>query len=154
MEREMMLQKLMELDFLAVDLGLYLNTHPTETEAINAYNQTIEAADTLRMKFEAAYGPLCSFRSYAADTENYQNNNRGNQIDNLSVPCNGDCFRVNRFFFSLSLHALIIFLHCRKIKSSEDDKEHEYNSKNCIQIKRNRPQEQTESINTAVFRKG
>ena len=54
MEREMMLQKLMELDFLAVDLGLYLNTHPTETEAINAYNQTIEAADTLRMKFEAA----------------------------------------------------------------------------------------------------
>ena len=45
MEREMMLQKLMELDFLAVDLGLYLNTHPTETEAINAYNQTIEAAD-------------------------------------------------------------------------------------------------------------
>ena len=28
MEREMMLQKLMELDFLAVDLGLYLNTHP------------------------------------------------------------------------------------------------------------------------------
>ena len=63
MEREMMLQKLMELDFLAVDLGLYLNTHPTETEAINAYNQTIEAADTLRMKFEAAYGPLCSFRS-------------------------------------------------------------------------------------------
>ena len=72
MEREMMLQKLMELDFLAVDLGLYLNTHPTETEAINAYNQTIEAADTLRMKFEAAYGPLCSFRSYAADTENWQ----------------------------------------------------------------------------------
>ena len=68
MEREMMLQKLMELDFLAVDLGLYLNTHPTETEAINAYNQAIEAADTLRMKFEAAYGPLCSFRSYAADT--------------------------------------------------------------------------------------
>ena len=28
MEREMMLQKLMELDFLAVDLGLYLNTIP------------------------------------------------------------------------------------------------------------------------------
>lgn len=55
-----------------MDLGLYLNTHPTETEAINAYNQTIEAADTLRMKFEAAYGPLCSFRSYAADTENWQ----------------------------------------------------------------------------------
>jgi spore coat protein JB len=24
------------------------------------------------MKFEAAYGPLCSFRSYAADTENWQ----------------------------------------------------------------------------------
>ena len=91
---------------------------------------------------------------HAADTENYQNNNRGNQIDNLSVPCNGDCFRVNRLFLSLSLHTLIIFLHCRKIKSTEDDKEHEYNSKDCIEIKRNRPQKQAESINTAVFRKG
>ena len=28
MEREMMLQKLMELDFLAVDLGLYSDTDP------------------------------------------------------------------------------------------------------------------------------
>ena len=72
MERELMLQKIMELDFIAVDLGLYLNTHPAESRAIEAYNQVIEAVDALRLKFEAAYGPLCSFRSYAADTKNWQ----------------------------------------------------------------------------------
>ena len=72
MEQEVMLQKLMELDFIAVDLGLYLNTHPTEAEAINAYNQIIEAADTLRIKYESMYGPLCSFRSYATDTKNWK----------------------------------------------------------------------------------
>ena len=72
MEQEMMLQKLMDLDFIAVDLGLYLNTHPYDTEAITAYNQIIEAAETLRMKYETAYGPLCSFRSYAADADQWQ----------------------------------------------------------------------------------
>ena len=68
---------------------MYLNTHPTETEAINAYNQTIEAADTLRMKFEAAYGPLCSFRSYAADTENWQWKKRSMALADNSKPLYG-----------------------------------------------------------------
>lgn len=72
MEQEMMLQKLMDLDFIAVDLGLYLNTHPRDTEAIAAYNQIVEAAETLRMKYETAYGPLCSFRSYANDPDQWQ----------------------------------------------------------------------------------
>ena len=67
MERDVMLQKLMEMDFIATDLGLYLNTHPEETEAITAYRQVIAAAETLRAKFEAAYGPLCSFRSDAQE---------------------------------------------------------------------------------------
>ncbi|MDO4532080.1 MAG: spore coat protein CotJB [Bacillota bacterium] len=72
MDREELLKKLSELDFIAVDLGLYLNTHPNHTEAIQAYNQVITAADAVRMKYEAAYGPLCSFRSYAENTQNWQ----------------------------------------------------------------------------------
>ena len=70
MNREELLNSLTQLDFMAVDLGLYLNTHPEDTEAIDAYNQVIVAADTVRTKYEDAFGPLCSFRSYATDTQN------------------------------------------------------------------------------------
>jgi spore coat protein JB len=72
MTQDNMLTKLMELDFISLDLGLFLNTHPDNTEAIDSYNQVITAADALRLKFEEAYGPLCSFRSYAADTQQWQ----------------------------------------------------------------------------------
>ena len=34
MDRDMILQSLTALDFMAVDLGLYLNTHPNNKEAI------------------------------------------------------------------------------------------------------------------------
>ena len=37
-----------------------------------AYNQVIAAADAVRMRYEEAYGPLCSFRSYAANTQDWQ----------------------------------------------------------------------------------
>ncbi len=72
MDREELLKALMELDFIAVDLGLFLNTHPENGEAIKTYNQVITAADGVRMKYEEAYGPLCSFRSYAADEKDWQ----------------------------------------------------------------------------------
>ena len=66
MNQEELLKSLMELDFIAVDLGLFLNTHPDDNDAIAAYNQVITAADTVRMKYEETFGPLCSFRSYAS----------------------------------------------------------------------------------------
>lgn len=72
MNREELLNSLTELDFMAVDLGLYLNTHPNDQEAIAAYNQVITAADTVRGKYEMLFGPLCSFRSYANNVENWQ----------------------------------------------------------------------------------
>ncbi|MCQ4937390.1 MULTISPECIES: spore coat protein CotJB [Anaerotignum] len=72
MTQDDMLTKLMELDFISLDLGLFLNTHPDNTEAIDTYNQVITAADVLRLKYEENFGPLCSFRSYAADTKNWQ----------------------------------------------------------------------------------
>ncbi|MGN0136472.1 spore coat protein CotJB [Anaerotignum sp.] len=72
MDRNELLKTLTELDFIAVDLGLFLNTHPDNAEAIMAYNQVITAADTVRMKYEEAFGPLCSFRSYASNTQDWQ----------------------------------------------------------------------------------
>ena len=67
MNRDELLNELMQLDFMAVDIALYLNTHPTDTEMIEQYNKIIRAADVVRSKYEDMYGPLCSFRSISAD---------------------------------------------------------------------------------------
>ena len=75
MNRDELLKKLSELDFIAVDLALFLNTHPEYSEAIQAYNQVITAADAVRLIYEEAYGPLCSIRSYAANTNQWEWNN-------------------------------------------------------------------------------
>ena len=72
MRKEMLLEKLMELDFISLDLGLFLNTHPNNIEAMKTYNEVITAADTLRTKYEELYGPLCSFRSYSPTPEQWQ----------------------------------------------------------------------------------
>ncbi|MCQ4725796.1 spore coat protein CotJB [Anaerotignum faecicola] len=63
MERDELLKTLTELDFMATDLALYLNTHPTNKEAIEQYNKIIKAADTVRLKYEKSSGPVCSWRS-------------------------------------------------------------------------------------------
>lgn len=61
--RDSLLKKLTELDFMTVDLQLYLDTHATDKEAIALYNKVVRVADTVRGKYEKEYGPLCSFRS-------------------------------------------------------------------------------------------
>lgn len=71
MTKEDMLEKLMELDFISLDLGLYLNTHPNNKAAIKAYNEAVTAASTLREKYEEAYGGLCSFRSYCDNEDKW-----------------------------------------------------------------------------------
>ena len=65
MDRDTLLEKLTAMDFMAVDIALFLNTHPEREDAIKLYNQTIMMADSLREEYEKNYGPLCSFRSYA-----------------------------------------------------------------------------------------
>lgn len=57
-EREALLNKVREYDFAAIDLGLYLDTHPQDAEMIRIYNQNIAQGNTVRREFEAKYGPL------------------------------------------------------------------------------------------------
>lgn len=63
MNKDCLLKKLTALDFKAVDLQLYLDTHPCDEEALEMYNETVMAADELRAEYEEKYGPLFSFRS-------------------------------------------------------------------------------------------
>jgi spore coat protein JB len=58
MDREKMLEKVMEADFYCFDLGLFLNTHPTDKEALAVFNKSMEKAKEMREKFEKLYGPL------------------------------------------------------------------------------------------------
>ena len=63
LNREELLKKLTQLDFMALDLQLYLNTHPQDTEALEMYNDCIQGAQATREKYEANFGPLTAFRS-------------------------------------------------------------------------------------------
>lgn len=71
MDRENLLKRLTMLDFMAVDMQLFLDTHPDDTNAIAKYNSIIREADNLRAQYEKSVGPLFSFRSYSS-TENFQ----------------------------------------------------------------------------------
>ena len=62
-ERKDLLKSITELDFMSLDIALYLDTHPLDCEAIAQYNKIIRASDTLKSKYEKNYGPLNSFRS-------------------------------------------------------------------------------------------
>jgi len=62
-DRSTLLKQLTILDFMALDLQLYLNTHPTCQDALNMYNDCIKNANTARTTYEQRYGPLTAFRS-------------------------------------------------------------------------------------------
>jgi len=61
--RDDLLYKLTALDFMLVDLALFLNTHPDEREAVDEYNKVVNEADRIRAVYENHFGPLCSYRS-------------------------------------------------------------------------------------------
>lgn len=63
MTRETLLKQLSALDFVAVDLQLFLDTHPNDKDALNQYNQINAQAAALRQQYESTCGPLWSFRS-------------------------------------------------------------------------------------------
>ena len=52
------LSELMALDFAIDELGLYLTTHPNDSEALDLYWSYIRLGQQGREKYEAAYGPL------------------------------------------------------------------------------------------------
>ncbi|MCR4434307.1 MAG: spore coat protein CotJB [Clostridiales bacterium] len=61
--RQKLLKQLSALDFMAVDLNLYLDTHPYDRDALLRYNSIVMQANALRSYYERMYGPLYSFRS-------------------------------------------------------------------------------------------
>ena len=50
--------ELMALDFTINELGLYLDTHSDDTEALQLYTNYVTLAKEGRQRYEATYGPL------------------------------------------------------------------------------------------------
>jgi spore coat protein JB len=64
MNKDTILRELMELDFMLVDLQLFLDTHPDDKAALKQYNDILARANVLREQYESICGPLYSFRSF------------------------------------------------------------------------------------------
>jgi len=69
MNKDDIAKDLYTLDFLAIDLHLYLNTHPNDMAALCEYNKVIALAAKAREKYEEHFGPLYSFRSVSNEHE-------------------------------------------------------------------------------------
>jgi len=56
-----MLNKISELQFVCVELNLYLNTNPQDEAARKDYRCYGEALSEMIRRYEAEYGPLMNF---------------------------------------------------------------------------------------------
>ncbi len=56
-----MLKEIMSYEFTAIDLNLYLDTHPGDMKALTEYNQVTLQLKMLKQAYEQCYGPLAAF---------------------------------------------------------------------------------------------
>lgn len=56
-----LLEEIQAVDFVLVELNLYLNTHPGDHKAINQYNECAQKSMALKNKFQSMFGPLTHF---------------------------------------------------------------------------------------------
>ncbi|WP_425059325.1 hypothetical protein SCACP_40090 [Sporomusa carbonis] len=57
----MLLRKIQEMEFVAIELNLYLDTHPCDDDALNDFNCAVEMLKKYKEKYECEYGPLLNF---------------------------------------------------------------------------------------------
>ncbi|KKB37943.1 spore coat protein CotJB [Bacillus thermotolerans] len=55
------LEQIQAIDFVIVELALYLHTHPDDLDAIQQYNESVKRSKALKRNFEKKYGALTSF---------------------------------------------------------------------------------------------
>ncbi|WP_284141265.1 MULTISPECIES: spore coat protein CotJB [unclassified Virgibacillus] len=61
-----LLEDIQAVDFVLVELTLYLDTHPNDYDAIEQFNYCAKESRTLKNHFEKQFGPLMQYgRSYS-----------------------------------------------------------------------------------------
>ena len=61
--RDKMLKEIMAMDFMAIELNLYLNTHPYDQKAMTIFVSTVQQCKMLRENYENMYGPITASSS-------------------------------------------------------------------------------------------
>jgi len=56
-----MLKGVQEMEFVAIELNLYLDTHPCDEGAVNDYNCAVQMLRQLKKEYVEHYGPLSNF---------------------------------------------------------------------------------------------
>lgn len=60
------LEELQTVDFVLLELNLYLDTHPGDAQALEQFNSCAQHREGLKQKFESDFGPLLNFgQSYS-----------------------------------------------------------------------------------------
>lgn len=63
-EKEALLYQVMQYKFALIELNLYLDTHPNDTEMIKLYNEYLNIEKQMSDKYESMYGPLTLDSNY------------------------------------------------------------------------------------------
>lgn len=67
-----LMEQLQAVDFVLVELNLYLDTHNGDIEAINQFNHYVKERKKLKKAVESIYGPLMHFgHSYSGQPWNW-----------------------------------------------------------------------------------
>ncbi|WP_168122311.1 spore coat protein CotJB [Paenibacillus sp. HB172176] len=56
-----LLHDLQAVDFVLVELNLFLDTHPNDANALQQFNQYAALRARIAQQYEASYGPLMNF---------------------------------------------------------------------------------------------
>lgn len=63
------LEELQAVDFVLVELTLYLDTHPTDTKAIEQFNAYAKHRNDIKYEFESRFGPLQQYGNSYSDAK-------------------------------------------------------------------------------------
>lgn len=61
LSKQDLIKKIQELSFCAVELNLFLDTHPTNTQALQDYSYVLKELQQLKQIYNKNYGPLMNF---------------------------------------------------------------------------------------------
>lgn len=68
-----LMQELQTVDFVLLELTLYLDTHPDDQDAIQQFNQCAQTRQQLLIQVEKIYGPLQQYgNSYSGYPWNWK----------------------------------------------------------------------------------
>lgn len=66
-KRMELLLQIQELEFVAVELTLFMDTHPEQRQPLADYNQVTERLQSLKQEYEKLYGPFMVFGERTTD---------------------------------------------------------------------------------------